>query len=73
MNAFTVRGVTPSLAHQFYVACLFHSLHRRRGSSLVIDFCWYALYAHYPHDLPSVEGLQKNCYVENTPILPNVD
>ena len=73
MNAFAVHGVIPSLAHLFHVACLFHSLHGRRGSSLVTDFCWYALYAHYPHDLPSIEGLQKNYYAENPPILPGAD
>ena len=73
MNAFTVRGAIPSSAHQFHVTCLFRSLHERRGPSLVTDFCCYALYAHYPHDLPSVEGLQKNCYDENPPILPDAD
>ena len=65
MSTFAVRGTIPSSAHQFHVACLFHSLHGRHGSFLVTDFCWYALYAHYPYDLLSVEGLQTNCYVEN--------
>ena len=71
MSAFAVRGPIPSLAHQFHVACLFRSLHGRRGSSLVTDFCWYALYAYYPHDLPSIKGLQKYRYAENPPILPD--
>ena len=73
MSAFAVRDATPSSAHQFHVACLFHSLHGRRGFFLVTDFCWYALYAHFPHDLPSVEGLQRNCYFESPPILPGAD
>ena len=73
MSTFAVRDVTPFSAHQFHVACLFHSLHGRRGSSLMTDFCWYALYAYFPHDLPSVEGLQRNCYVESPPILPGAN
>ena len=73
MSAFAMCGTIPSSVHQFHVACLFHSLHGKHGSSLVTDFCWYALYAHYPHDHPSVEGLQKDCYVENPPILPGAN
>ena len=57
MSAFAMRGATLSLACQFHVACLFHSLHRRRGTSLMTDFYWYALYAYFPHDLPFVDGL----------------
>ena len=73
MSAFAVRGATLSSARQFHVACLFHSLHERHGSSLVTDFCWYALYTYFPHDLPFVEGLQLNCYVESPLILPSAD
>ena len=73
MIAFAMRDVTPFSAHQFHVACLFHSLHGRRGSSLMTDFCWYALYAYFPHDPPPVEGLQQNCYVESPLILPGAD
>ena len=73
MGTFTVRDATPSSAHQFHVACLFRFLHGRRGSSLVTDFCWYVLYAYFPHDLPSVESLQRDYYVESPPILPGAD
>ena len=73
MSTFAVRDATHSSAHQFHVACLFHSLHRRRGSSLMTEFCWYALYAYLPHNLPPVEGLQRNCYVESPPILPGAN
>ena len=73
MIAFAMRDVTPSSAHQFHIACLFHFLHERRGSSLVTDFYWYALYAYFPHDFPSVEGLQWNYYVESPSILPDAD
>ena len=65
MSAFAVCDAIPSSAHQFHVACLFHSLHGRRGSSFVTDFCWCALYAHFLHNLSSVKGLQWNCYVES--------
>ena len=61
-------GAIPSLAHQFHVACPFHSLHGKHGFSLETDFCWYVLSAHSSRDLPSVKGLQKNYYVENPPI-----
>ena len=70
MSAFAVRSAIPSSTHQFHVACPFHSLHGKYGSSLKTDFYWYVLCAHSPCDLPSIEGLQKNCYVENPPILP---
>ena len=73
MSAFTVRGAIPSLVHQFHVACLFHSLHGRHGSSLMIDFYLYVLCARSPRELPSVEGLHKNCYIENPPILPGAN
>ena len=73
MSAFAMRGAIPSSAHQFHVACLFHSLHGKHGSSLKTDFCWYALCAHSPRDLPSAEGLQKNCYVENPLNLPSAN
>ena len=73
MSAFIVRDATPFSARQSYVACLFHSLHGRRGSSLVTDSCWYAWYACFLHDLLFVKGLQLNCYVESPPILPGVD
>ena len=69
----TFANATLSSAHQFHVACPFHSLHRRHGSSLVIDFYWYALYTYFPHDLPFVEDLQLNCYVESPLILPDAD
>ena len=69
MSAFATRGAIPSSAHQFHIACLFRFLLGGHGFSLVTNFCWYVLYAHYLHDLPYVEGLQKNCYVENPPIL----
>ena len=72
-SAFAVRDATPSSAHQFRVACLFHSLHGRRGSSLVIDFYWSVLYAYFSHDPPPVEGLQRNCYVKSLLIMPGVD
>ena len=73
MSPFAVRDATPFSTHQFHIACLFHSLHRRRGSSLVTEFYWYALYTYFPHDLPLVEGLQRNCYVESPSILPGAD
>ena len=73
MSAFAVRDATLSSAHQFHVACLFHSLHGRRSFSLVTDSCWYAWYACFLHDLPFVKGLQLNCYVESPPILPGAD
>ena len=73
MGAFAVHDVTLSSDSQFHVTCLFHSLQGRRGSSLMTDFYWYALYAYFPHDLPFVEGLQLNCYVESPPILPGAD
>ena len=73
MSIFAMRDATPSSTHQFHIACLFHSLHGRHGSSLVTDSCWYALYAYFPHGLPFIEGLQLNCYVESPPILPGVD
>ena len=37
MGAFAVRDTTPSSARQSHVACLFHFLHGRHGSSLMID------------------------------------
>ena len=73
MSPFAVRDATPFSTHQFHIACLFHSLHRRRGSSLVTEFYWYALYTYFLHDLPLVEGLQRNCYVESPSILPGAD
>ena len=73
MSAFAVLGTIPSSAHQFHVACPFHSLHGKHGPSLETDFYWYALCAHSSRDLPSVEGLQKNCYVENPSIPPGAN
>ena len=73
MSTFTMRSAIPSLAHQFHVACPFHSLHGKHGSSLETDFCWYTLCAHSLRDLPSVEGLQENFYVENPLIPPSAD
>ena len=73
MSAFAVCDITLFSTHQFHVACFFYSLHGRRSSSLVTNSCWYAWYTYFPHDLPFVEGLQLNCYVESPPILPGVD
>ena len=73
MNVFAVRNAILSSIHQFHVACLYHILHGKHGSSLETSFYWYVLCAHFPHDLPSVEGLQTNCYVENHLILLGVN
>ena len=64
MNVFAMRGAIPSSIHRFHVACLYYSLHGKHGSSLEIDFYWYELCAHFPHDLLSVQGSYKDCYVE---------
>ena len=73
MNVFVMRGAILSSVHQFHVACPYHSLHGKHGPSLETGFYWYELYAHFPHDLPYVEGLQTDCYVENPPILLGVN
>ena len=73
MNVFTVCDAILSSVHQFHVACPNHSLHGKRGFSLEIDFYCYGLCAHFPHDLPSVEGLQTDCYVKTPLILLGVN
>ena len=73
MNVFAVRGAILSSLHQFHVTCLYHYLHGIHDSSLRTGFYWYELCAHFPHDLPSVEGLQTNCYVETPLILLGVN
>ena len=73
MSVLAVHGAILSSVHQFHVACPYHSLHGKHDSSLETGFYWYVLCARYPHDLPFVEGLQKNCYVENLPIMPGVN
>ena len=73
MGVFVVRGAILSLVHQFHVACPYHSLHGKRNFSLEIDFYQYELCAHFPHNLPSIEGLQTGCYVETPLILLGVN
>ena len=73
MIVFVVRGAILSLIHQFHVACPYHSLHGKHGFSLETGFYWYELCAHFPHDLPSIEGLQTDCYVETPLILLGVN
>ena len=65
MSAFAVRNVTSSSARQSHIACLSHSLHGRHGSSHVTDSYWYALFAHFLHNLSFVKGLQLSYYVGN--------
>ena len=73
MDVFTMRGAILSSTHQFHAAYPYHSLHGKHGFSLVIDFYWYELCAYFPHDLPSAEGLQTDCYVETPLILLGVN
>ena len=61
MIAFAVHGVTSSSTRQFHVACLSHSLHGTRDFSHAIGSYQCAWFAHFAHDLPSVEdGLPSN-------------
>ena len=69
MNVFAVCGAILSSIHQFHIACLYHSLHGKHDPSLETGFYWYKLCAHFPHDLPYVEGLHTDCYVETFLIL----
>ena len=73
MNVFTMRGAILSLIHQFHVACFYLSLHGKHGPSLKTSFYWYELCVHFPHDLPYVEGLKMDCYVETPLILLGVN
>ena len=73
MNVFAVRGANPSSVHQFHVACPYHSLHGKHGFSLETGFYSYELCVHFPHDLPPIEGLQTDCYVETPLILLGVN
>ena len=73
MNVFTMRGAILSLIHQFHVACFYLSLHGKHGPSLKTSFYWYKLCAHFPYDLPYVEGLQTDYYAETLLILPGVN
>ena len=73
MNVFTVRNAIVSSVHQFHIACPYHSLHGKHDFSLETGFYWYELCVHFPHDLPSVEGLQTDCYVETPLILLGVN
>ena len=73
MDVFAVRGVILSSVHQFHVACPYHSLHGKRGFSLETNFYWYELCAHFPHDLPLVEGSQTDCHIETPLILLGVN
>ena len=68
MGVFAMRGAILFSVHQFHVACPYHSSHGKRGFSLETDFYWYELCAHFPYDLPPIEGLQTGCYVK-TPLI----
>ena len=73
MNVFAVRGTILSSVHKFHTACLYHSLNGKHGPSFKTGFYWYELRAHFPHDLPYVEGLQTDCYAEALLILLGVN
>ena len=73
MNVFTVCDAILSSVHQFHVAGLYHSLHGKHGPSLETSFYWYELCVHFPHDLPYVEGLKMDCYIETPLILLGVN
>ena len=59
------RGVTSFSTHQFHVACPCHSLHGMRNFSHAISSYYCALFAHFAHDLPSVEDELLSNYVAN--------
>ena len=61
MLVYAARGVTSFSTNQFHVACPCHSLHGMRNFSHAIGSNYCALFAHFAHDLPSVEdGLLSN-------------
>ena len=73
INVFVMRGTIPFSIHRSHIARPYYSLHGQYGSSLKIDFYWYMLCAHFPHDPLSVQGLQTDRYVETPLNLLGVD
>ena len=73
MSAFFMRDATSSSVRQSHVACLSHSSHGKHDSFHITDSYQYALFAHFLHDLPFVEGLQLSYYIRNLLILPGTD
>ena len=67
------RGVTSFSTHQFHVACPCHSLHGMRNFSHAIGSYYCALFAHFAHDLPSVEDELLSNYVANLLMPPGAD
>ena len=67
------RGATSFSTHQFHVACPCYSLHGVRNLSHVIGSYYYAMFAHFAHNLPSVEDELLSNYVVNLLIPPGAD
>ena len=67
------RDVTSFSTHLSHVACPSHSLHGTHDFSHAIDFYQCAWFAHFAHDLPSVEGGPPSSYAANLLMPPGAD
>ena len=67
------RSVTSFSTHRFHVACPCCSLHGVRNLSHAIGSYYCALFAHFAHNLPSVEDELLSNYVVNLLMPPGAD
>ena len=67
------RGVTSFSTHQFHAVCPCHSQHGMRNLSHAIGSYYCVLFAHFAHNLPSVEDELLSNYVGNLLMPPGAD
>ena len=70
---FAMHGITSSSIRQSHFACLSHFLHGRHDFSHATGSYLCAWFAHFPRDLPFVEGSPLSYYVVNLLIPPGAD